>query len=115
MNRRGFLRLLAPAAALIAAPELLLPRRTFFLPPAGGWGGDWLQKWVHADVRQACQAALGAAYRAAYPPLMVDDMTFDLTVWGTSSVEIYGDPLLVKRLSPGAVHWGGGVRPVLLR
>lgn len=37
MNRRGFLSLLAPAAALIAVPELLIPKRSFFLPPAGGW------------------------------------------------------------------------------
>lgn len=37
MNRRGFLSLLAPAAALIVAPELLIPRRTFFLPPTMGW------------------------------------------------------------------------------
>lgn len=37
MNRRGFLSLIAPAAALIVAPELFIPKRTFFLPPAGGW------------------------------------------------------------------------------
>lgn len=112
MNRRGFLSLLAPAAALIVAPELLLPRRTFFLPPTGGWSGDWFQKWVDADMRQAWQAGLDAAYRAAYPPLMVDDMMFDLTVWGTSSVEISGDPLLVKRIQPGAVHWADESWPI---
>lgn len=40
MNRRGFLTLLAPAAALIVAPELLIPRKSFFLPPVGGWHGN---------------------------------------------------------------------------
>jgi hypothetical protein len=40
MNRRGFFGLLgAAAAAAIAVPELelLVPKRTIFLPPAGGW------------------------------------------------------------------------------
>lgn len=38
MNRRGFLGVLAGATTAIVVPELLLPKRTFFLPPAGGWG-----------------------------------------------------------------------------
>jgi hypothetical protein len=33
MNRRGFLSLLP----VLAVPVLLVPKRTFFLPPAGGW------------------------------------------------------------------------------
>lgn len=37
MNRRGFLAALGLAAGAVAAPELLVPRRTFFLPPKGGW------------------------------------------------------------------------------
>lgn len=42
MNRRGFLKLLLPAAgAVVVAPELLseiwTPSRTYFLPPRGGW------------------------------------------------------------------------------
>ncbi len=40
MNRRGFFGLLAGAAATaIALPELelLIPKRTIFLPPIGGW------------------------------------------------------------------------------
>lgn len=42
MNRRGFLKLLLPAAGAVAiAPELIAeiwaPRRTYFLPPRGGW------------------------------------------------------------------------------
>lgn len=40
MNRRGFLTLLAGAAAIAAVPELFVPKRTFFLPPAGGWLRD---------------------------------------------------------------------------
>jgi hypothetical protein len=49
MNRRSFLRTLALSAGGIAlvGPELLVPKRTYFLPPAGGWAvGDvgW-QMW----------------------------------------------------------------------
>lgn len=47
MNRRGFFKALADttAAAAIGAlvlPELELwtPKRTFFLPPVGGWAGS---------------------------------------------------------------------------
>jgi hypothetical protein len=42
MNRRGFLSAL-PAA--LAAGELLVPKRTFFLPPRGGWF-DPAAKWA---------------------------------------------------------------------
>jgi hypothetical protein len=37
MNRRNFLSLVGASAAALIAPELLIPKRTFFLPPAGGW------------------------------------------------------------------------------
>lgn len=37
MNRRGFLKLLGGAGVAIAASELLIPERKFFLPPRGGW------------------------------------------------------------------------------
>jgi hypothetical protein len=37
MNRRKFLGLLAAAPAALILPELLVPKRTFFLPPATGW------------------------------------------------------------------------------
>lgn len=39
MNRRGFFGLLGAAviAPLVPVPDLLLPTRTIFLPPRGGW------------------------------------------------------------------------------
>lgn len=37
MQRRAFLWGLLGATAVIAVPELLLPPKSFFLPPAGGW------------------------------------------------------------------------------
>ena len=38
MDRRKFLTLLGIAAPVaLIVPELILPKRTFFLPPAGGW------------------------------------------------------------------------------
>lgn len=42
MNRRGFLALLGGAGAALLVPELLVPKRTIFLPPAGGWPVDAL-------------------------------------------------------------------------
>jgi hypothetical protein len=46
MNRRKFLSFLGVgAAAAIIAPELLLPKRTFFLPPAKGWTYDFSKNY----------------------------------------------------------------------
>jgi hypothetical protein len=43
ISRRGFLQgLLAAAPAALIVPELLIPTRTIFLPPAGGWvASEW--------------------------------------------------------------------------
>jgi hypothetical protein len=48
LSRRKFLGLVgAGAAALILPPELLLPRKTFFLPPTGGWAQPSLEQlWL---------------------------------------------------------------------
>jgi hypothetical protein len=43
MNRRNFIALLTGA---LAAPVLLAPKRTFFLPPVGGWPVDALSYTV---------------------------------------------------------------------
>lgn len=38
MKRRDFIQLLASAVpAALILPELIVPKRTFFLPPAAGW------------------------------------------------------------------------------
>jgi hypothetical protein len=37
MNRRNFISLATTAAGILLLPELLVPKRTFFLPPRGGW------------------------------------------------------------------------------
>lgn len=49
MNRRGFLKVLGIGAAAattgaiaLVEEELWTPSRTFFLPPAGGWGNRLL-------------------------------------------------------------------------
>lgn len=85
MNRRGFLSLIAPAAALIVAPELLLPKRTFFLPPGGGWSGGY-----PADFIGALKWKL--AMEIAYPPLLVMDP------------HLY-QMLDLKNIKPGGVHY----------
>jgi len=37
ITRRLFLGLAAGAAGALIVPELIVPKRTFFLPPPGGW------------------------------------------------------------------------------
>lgn len=93
MNRRGFLSLLAPAAALIVAPELLLPKRTFFLPPVGGWGDTGLT----VAKLQHMKALLRAAELAVDPPVMfaIDEAWCDFMAFGTAAFKI----------EPGGVHW----------
>lgn len=71
MNRRQFLtRALASVPVVLAGEqlaELLLPKRTIFLPPRGGWGGrstlELLQAYCDrmrpAGVRVDCRAAAG--------------------------------------------------------
>lgn len=58
MNRRGLLQLLAGSAAALAAGELLIPSRTIFLPPRGGWptsrlgmyfGTAWLPGYAEGE------------------------------------------------------------------
>lgn len=44
MNRRGFLAGLLAGAGAAAAGELIVPNRSIFLPPAGGWK-PWLNKF----------------------------------------------------------------------
>lgn len=59
MNRRSFLALL-PAALIL--PELLLPKRTFFLPPSGGWSPMLWGDGIHDD-REALQRLVDAQLR----------------------------------------------------
>lgn len=50
MNRRGFLGILAGAAAAVVVPELAKPK-TIFLPPDCGWPAprDALSDYMHGD------------------------------------------------------------------
>lgn len=97
MNRRGFLSLLAPAAALIVAPELLLPKRTFFLPPAGGWG-----HYTATDVLMDYAAYWERAIRAYNPPVMhVNE------AWLADRIE-FANSKLAEVLAPGLVYSGPG-------
>jgi hypothetical protein len=50
VNRRGFLSLLAPAAAALMVPELLVPKRTIFLPPRRRWTVDELLQCLPISV-----------------------------------------------------------------
>ena len=44
VSRRKFLSFLAGAAGAVAVPALLVPNRSFFLPPPGGW-----PSWPHSQ------------------------------------------------------------------
>ena len=41
MNRRKFIASISQVGAAVAAGELLVPQRTIFLPPRGGWWRDF--------------------------------------------------------------------------
>lgn len=92
MNRRGFLKFLAPAAALIVAPELLIPKRTFFLPPAGGWHD-------HMTATE-CIARMAEQVRCwnANPPFILSGV---LDKW-LSDFNLYGTGIL--KVEPGRIH-----------
>lgn len=77
MNRRGFFGLLGAAAATVIAPELaelLVPTRTIFLPPAGGWIGRGNQlltiEMIQAEALRILEMDLTQAFRVhrAYDP-----------------------------------------------
>lgn len=73
MNRRQFFGMTAAALAGYGLSELLLPRRTLFLPPAEGWVTN-----DYAHVRYAKQYTI------------LNDSIEDLTDW-KSKVVLYGE------------------------
>lgn len=50
MNRRHFFGMTAGALALAGLPAFLLPERTIFLPPSGGWVPGIRMRWVEQYV-----------------------------------------------------------------
>jgi hypothetical protein len=92
MNRRGFL-LAAPA--LLALPELIVPKRTFFLPPVGGWPDLTDRSFfyevcdvVHTTVYRTYRTSVDFAWRA-------DDFT-TMTYQSRSDVPIVVNGFLLK-------------------
>lgn len=85
MNRRGFLRALGTAATVgVVAPaalaELLVPKRTIFLPPRGGWLLDkvWYTDEV-AYIQTAIGAELDKLFAASYgTPIYYTDAGFEM-------------------------------------
>lgn len=84
MNRRGFLGMLAAAAA---APALAEPARAIFLPPAGGWvtGAGGIMK--PADFRQAIADGLNEAFRGEYGDEWVNRYEYRTYALGYTIVE----------------------------
>ena len=74
MNRRGFLRLLANASAVLAAGEFLLPQRTIFLPPVGGWACG---KLTITDITNRALAVLHDNVRFAKQYTILNDSVAD--------------------------------------
>ena len=73
MNRRKFLGLIAAAPAALILPELLLPNRSFFLPPAGGWAQPHLtDMWLdYANLVRPAGIAVSIVRRSAIPEIRV--------------------------------------------
>lgn len=88
MNRRGFLSLLAPAAAALIVPELLVPKRKIFLPPPGGWpnriyGESWIDSALRmrgeaVDYAMGCDATVLSIYHGGRVILVRDFKTTDV-------------------------------------
>lgn len=102
MNRRGFLSLLAPAAALIVAPELLLPKRTFFLPPVGGWRDDYA-----AFHQRAYQRAWN---NLVNPPVLYDGpiSATEIIARNNAAMFAFANSKLADALAPGLIHHAPG-------
>lgn len=76
MNRRAFLLALSTAAAAgLIVPELVLPKRTFFLPPRGGWRSE--NYWTAWDPENAPSPPAGD-----FPAIWMDDAKFLTQVGG---------------------------------
>jgi hypothetical protein len=73
MNRRKFLSLIAAAPAALILPELLLPKRSFFLPPAGGWTQPRLtEMWLdYADLVRPAYVAVNVVRLSTIPEIRV--------------------------------------------
>jgi hypothetical protein len=93
------MKLLAPAAALIVAPELLIPRKTFFLPPIGGWYGYMTATEVLARQKEYMQDA-AAAYERMYG-ILVNPPVISRETWIDATKYKPGDLVSIK---PGGIY-----------
>lgn len=107
MNRRGFLGLLGGAVAAVAAPaalvEALEPKRTIFLPPRGGWAGDF----DTANMRFKATERFGYGFtdvRALNNPLMTREQMYAELQKGLNEVfeKAYADQ---RMFGDGFVKW----------
>lgn len=53
VTRRDFFKFASAAATVLAACELILPSRTIFLPPAGGWYSESFVEKLNRLVAEA--------------------------------------------------------------
>jgi hypothetical protein len=82
MNRRGFLGFIVPTAAgLVIAPELLLPKRSFFLPPPDGWPNPYAQAVTEWVSRSGPSILLWTWPNALKPSFLMSD-------WATEDFEV---------------------------
>jgi hypothetical protein len=98
-SRRGFMAMLAAGAIL--APGLLIPRRTFFLPPIGGWGAHPLASLMIPSEVTPLWAEELAAGRVTY-----DAQTQIMSLWERTSgseayTQVYFDRTLGKYVDRG--------------
>lgn len=92
ISRRRFL---FGAAAALILPELLLPKRTFFLPPSGGWSPMLWGDGIHDD-REALQRLVDAQLRAG-PLITLPRGKFAVS----SAVVIHTNPSWLTKIDCG--------------
>lgn len=112
MKRRAFLTLL-PTAILL--PELILPRKTFFLPPLGGWPQVYTFTTTGRTITlpSVASVALGTEYlfQAGDEPLTIRSDPSQEFRQEIQMIRGQAVSLAPRELPDGTFAWCGGVYP----
>jgi hypothetical protein len=113
MNRRHFLALIgATAPAALILPELLVPHRTFFLPPSGGWApslGDLWLDYVNLARPAGVEVTIRVDFIARKPAIVELNSIgrLELVLPEETDAELR-DRMLARFKAPENVDWSRG-------